>query len=56
MAYHLHLIDLSMVVSAASPQLGRNIEPATSAESRLSLQWYGGNGGCLSSCWTHVRD
>ena len=57
MAFHLHLIDLLWhVVPTASPLLPDDIGRATSAERRLSLQSYLGEGGCLHSRWTHARD
>ena len=56
MALHLHLIDLTMVITAASPRLGPNIEPATSAQFDNPLQRHVRNGECVSLRRAHARD
>lgn len=57
MAFHVHLIDLLWSVApAANPQVGSNIEPATSPQARLCLEWYVGSTGSLRSRWTHAGD
>ncbi len=50
MAFHRHLIQLLWDVAPA------DIAPATAAKSRLAIQWYVGEDGCLCSRWTRARD
>ncbi len=57
MAFRLHLIDLLLdVAPPASLQVGLDIEPAAAAQSRLSLEWYVGDGASLCSRWAHAGD
>ena len=56
MALHLHLIDLMMVITAVTPRLGPNTEPATSAQFHNPLQRHVRNGECVSLRRTHARD